>query len=317
MNNQKNTLHLTNTVVMVPPDTFGFNEQTASSNPFQHKTLNAESSSVIIQKKAMAEFQNMVAILRRNNIKVIILPNKKNVATPDAVFPNNWFSTHEDGALIVYPMLAPNRRLERQTKLLVNLLIDEGYCINKTIDLTPHEMRGEILEGTGSLVIDRNHRYIFAIESPRTNKRLFRQFCSRFGYRGILFRAEDTKHRPIYHTNVFMALGSGFCVICLDAIAHGEERKIVIDAMRLTYKTVIDITQQQLYSFCGNLLHLIDTKGEKRIVLSQKAHDAFTEDQRKILRQFGDLLPIPIDTIETIGGGSARCMMAEIFLPVL
>ncbi len=293
---------LTDTVLLVSPDTFGFNPETASSNVFQNKSENALAG-------AKKEFEAMVKILKDNDINVVTISSPADKITPDAIFPNNWFSTHEDGTLVVYPMLAPNRRDERQVTVLQKL-----FNIKNVIDLTSYERHNMFLEGTGSVVLDRKNKTAFAVESPRTTKDLFHLFCKYIGYKGMLFHAEDKTGVPIYHTNVLMNIGDGFVVLCLDAIKDITEKNIIREEFKRTNTEVIDISFDQLHAFCGNVLHLVNKKGERIIVLSQAAYDAFSDGQKQTLQKYGKLLPVHVSTIEKVGGGSARCMLAEIFL---
>ncbi|MBI2022391.1 amidinotransferase [Candidatus Daviesbacteria bacterium] len=301
---------LTDTVVMVSPNHFGFNPQTANSNPFQHKLNDSELS---VQKKALEEFRNMVDILKKEGVNVLILPSREEVMTPDAIFPNNWFSHHQDGKLIVYPMLAPNRRAERQTEKLRELLDQANVPVSEIVDLSQDERDGNFLEGTGSLVLDREHNHVFAMESPRTTKKEFDKWCSLMGYEGIFFRAYDAESFPIYHTNVTMNLGRDFAIVCLASIKDKTERREVESQLKNLEKEIISITIEQMYKFCGNVLQVLSKSGESKIIMSKSAYDGFTSIQKGRLEKFGQIIAVEIPTIETVGGGSARCMMAEVF----
>lgn len=302
-----NTLNSTaHSVIMVEPTCFGFNTQTAATNLFQyHPDTPLEN----IRETVMREFYHMVEILRDNNVEVLVLPNRPNVLTPDAVFPNNWFSHHPDGKLIIYPMLTPNRRLERQQEMLLTLLGKNS----QTVDLTRWENKNWILEGTGSLVLDRTNKVAFAMESPRTNEQAFIAWCEIMDYQPVFFHAYDEKSFPIYHTNVVMSIGEKFAVVCLDAIRDKKEQQSLITALQKFDKEIIAITHRQLNAFCGNILQLQSKDKKPFIILSQTAFAGFTDDQKTILTHHGKLLPVSIPTIERIGGGSARCMLGEIF----
>ena len=295
---------------MVKPTYFGFNAQTAKTNVFQHKITGPLDKT---RKEASKEFKEMVRELRSNGIDILVLPSRKDVATPDAVFPNNWFSSHEDKIIVLYPMLTPSRRAERQPERLVALLKTAHIEKPKIIDLTKDEKKLNVLEGTGSLVLDREHSVAFAMESQRTSKAEFEKWCRIMKYKGVFFHAYDAKNFPVYHTNIIMTVGRKFAVVCLDAIKSGKEREVVRSRLEGLGKHVIPITMKQMYSFCGNLIQLISADGAPRIVLSAVALSAFTEAQKRELKGYGKLVVVNIPTIEKVGGGSARCMIAEIF----
>lgn len=302
---------LTGTVVMVSPDSFGFNSETASSNVFQSRI---ELSEVNLRNLAIKEFRSMVEELRKEKIKVLILGSRIDVATPDAVFPNNWFSHHQDGSLVLYPMLAENRRMERQPYNLKNLLNDAGINHLKTVDMTPSEKNRLFLEGTGSLILDRVNKIAYAMESPRTTKNAFLDWCEKMGYEPVFFHAFDEKNVPVYHTNVLMSVGKNFAVVCLESIKSGEEKMTLIKKLTGSGKKIIPISVKQMHKFCANILELESTDGFSKIVMSRTSFDALTTGQKKSLESFGKLIVVDIPTIEKVGGGSARCMMAEIFV---
>ncbi len=301
----------TSTLVMVSPNHFGFNAQTAGSNIFQHQISASDSD---IQQKALLEFNNSVEILKASGINVLILDSRQDVITPDSIFPNNWFSHHSDGRLVVYPMLAPNRRLERQTQNLEELLKSNGARLTETLNLASDENQGHILEGTGSLVLDRENKVAFAMESPRTTKEEFDKWCNLMNYDGIFFHAYDKNGFPIYHTNVTMSIGKEYAVICLDSITDVREREEVQERLASLDKEIIALTRDQIYNYCGNTLQLQSTDNTPKIVMSKTAFNGFNPDQIKSLKKFGEIIELDIPTIETIGGGSARCMLAEVFL---
>lgn len=297
---------------MVAPEQFGFNDQTAKTNTFQQQPAEELTSPMRIRDAARGEFHNMVDILKSHQIRVLVLASKSDQPTPDAVFPNNWFSHHLHDTLVLYPMLTPNRRAERQPALLVDML--KGLACNPAVlDLSPHEQDGMILEGTGSMVLDRAHKVAFAMESPRTNEQMVYEWCHRMGYTACFFHAYDTRRVPIYHTNVFMNVGDGFAMACFEAIPDRTERTRLEGTLRDLGKEIVPLSFEQLYAFCGNMLHLRSQQGQAKIALSQTAMDALTQRQCEQLARYGELMPIPIPTIERIGGGSVRCMLAEVF----
>lgn len=295
----------TDTIVMVAPRGFGFNEETAVTNRYQHRPQSKKQT----KQKAMQEFEMMVQTLRNHGITVVILPSDP--MYQDAVFPNNWFSHHrteKDEVFILYPMAVVNRRAERQPDAVIAFL---GNDPQKKIDLTSFEKKDLFLEGTGSLVLDRVQKLAYAIESPRTMKSVFNTWAKELGYTGFFFTAFDHINPP-YHTNIMLAIGSQFAVIAPDLIAE-QDRKKVIDSLQKAGKEIISITPEQVSHFCGNIIELRSQTGEPKIVLSESAFNGFSEEQRKKLSQFGELIPVSIPTIEKVGGGSARCMIAEIF----
>lgn len=305
---------LTNTILMVSPDSFAYNTQTAGSNSFQNKP---EFDPETLRKKALEEFNGMVKKLTAEGVDVLVLSNDTEVDTPDAVFPNNWFSTYEDGTVMLFPMLSENRRLERSKDTITEVMESSDFKITRYIDYSEFEKQGLILEGTGSLVLDRRNNAVFAIESERTNRILFDRYCDEMNIPGrnrVFFHANDENGDPIYHTNVIMSIGNGFAVICSECIESGERREVMTKLEELRLE-VIDITYAQLKNFCGNILNVKNNNGESLIVLSASAMWNFEDRQIEALRKYGRLVEVSINTIETVGGGSARCMMAEIFLP--
>ncbi len=292
---------------MISPDTFGYNIQTAETNLFQHKPSTSEEN---IKNMALNEFEKMVSTLKSHNINVLVMNSRRNIVTPDAVFPNNWFSSHES-ALVIYPMLAHNRRSERQVDNLRKILPTDSL---KVIDLSEDEQKGLILEGTGSLVLDRKVKLAYALWSKRTTKEEFDKWCKLMGYQGIFFTGVDDDNYPVYHTNVVMSIGEDFAVICLESIASKEERQLMTETLKESGKEIIEISLIQMKNFCGNILQLISTDKKRKIIMSKNAHNSFTSKQKKALSKYGELVEVDIATIEKIGGGSARCMMTEIFL---
>ncbi len=302
--------YISNKILMIEPVAFGFNPETATNNYFQKESTREDA-----QTQALAEFQNMVELLRSKSIEVIVIQDTLEPHTPDSIFPNNWISFHEDGTFVTYPMFAVNRRTERREDI-IEYLYNRGFHASKRIDYSNFENNQIFLEGTGSVVLDRKHRRAYACLSPRTNRELFLRFCEDLGYKPIYF---DALHqiggdmRPIYHTNVMMAIGSTYAVICLESIVNQEQREMVGRELQTTGHDVIEITSEQMNRFAGNMLEIKALDGALYLCLSQSAYNALSEAQRTQLARHAQLLIIPIPTIETLGGGSVRCMMAELF----
>lgn len=308
-------MQTTNTILMIRPVRFDLNEQTVASNAFQqrHRTESGEA----IQRFAQAEFDEFVHRLRQAGVRVIVFDDTLEPATPDSIFPNNWVSFHSNATVYLYPMQALNRRLERRIDILTALQQQYGYDIQRIEDISsPAEAENQFLEGTGSMVLDRQHRLAYACLSPRTQEPLLRQWCALAGYQPVIFHAQDAAGQEIYHTNVLMCIANRYAVICTDAIRDITERETVIAALETTQHEVIAISLDQMNQFAGNLLQVHTDTGEPLLVLSQQAADALTDTQRQALTRYNALLSSPIPTIERYGGGSARCMMAEVFLPL-
>lgn len=301
---------LTNTVIMVSPNHFGFNPETAESNVFQHHVSDSEEE---IQSKALAEFNGVVNKLKEQGINVLILESRDDAITPDAIFPNNWFSHHSDGRLVIYPMLAPNRRAERQTIKLKDLLTENKITVSEIIDLTEDENSGKFLEGTGSLVLDRENKVAYAMESPRTNHEEFNKWCEMMDYKGVFFHAYDKEGFAIYHTNVTMSVGKEYAVICLDSIKNPEEKQLVKSSLENAGKEIIELSVDQIYKYCGNTLQVISSDGSPKIIMSKTAQNGFNAEQLEKLKSHGEIISVEIPEIEIVGGGSARCMLAEVF----
>ncbi|MCL9781710.1 arginine deiminase-related protein [Vibrio sp. S4M6] len=311
--NQSPGLQNANCVVMVPPKEFKFNAETAGDNEFQQQ-LNLSNEQVL--EKTMAEFANMVAQLRAEGVQVVEFDYPlSDVETPDAVFPNNWFSTTHDGAFYTFPMACKNRQVEVRPDALIEALKQAGREVNKQVALEQFADKNTFLESTGVMVIDHVNRTIYAALSQRCDKQVLNYYAQRIGYdRVVSFStALPGSNAPIYHTNVMMAIGESFCVICDDVILP-EERKFVLKSLSKD-KQIISISVEQMNQFCGNLLQLETASGQKVIAMSQSAYDAFTPAQRSQLASHGKLLPFDVSTIEQIGGGSVRCMLGEVFLP--
>ena len=305
----------TSRIIMVRPDYFGFNPQTATTNPFQHTPQSLHKNEQEIRDEALPEFTKMVDILRKYDIEVLVLPSRSDVVTPDAIFPNNWFSHHQDGKLVLYPMLTPNRRLERQKEALLRLIKKIGILKPEIIDLTKDEENGLILESTGSMVLDRVHKVAFAMASARTIEKEFEKWCRIMGYEGIFICTTTQHSKEVYHTNINMCIGSEFAVVCLEVIEEREEREMVRQKLIELDKDVIEITLAQVHQFCGNILELSSKTGKELIVMSETACKAFTKEQLARLEQYGTVVSFAIPTIEEVGGGGVRCMIAEIFPP--
>lgn len=304
---------LTDLLVMITPSMFGLNPETIIDNKFQPKSV-AESEAEI-RTLAMSEFAEMVEKLRAEHIQVVVCPTREDsaVITPDAVFPNNWISFHPN-QIILYPMKAPNRRAERQLGKVKSVLSDSGFSIsNSVLDLTENENRGQILEGTGSLVLDRTQSVGFASLSERTQAPAIEIFERETGYDVVNFHSVDRNGAPVYHTNVVMSVGERFAVLCADAIQDETERKAVLQKLQNLRKEVIVISLDQMHNFCGNILQVHDTNNQTKIIMSETAYNAFTPEQRNQLSDHGKLIVVSIPTIEKVGGGSARCMLAEVF----
>lgn len=304
----------TNTILMIRPINFRMNEQTAINNYYQKVLDNVLPQSVNI--KAQEEFDTYVEKLQNAGVNVIVLNDTDEYDTPDSIFPNNWISFHENGAVALYPMFAKNRRLERREDVLTTLE-DIGFEINNIFDYRSAEDEGFYLEGTGSLVLDRVNRKAYCALSPRANEDLFIEFCEDLEYTPISFVAYQTvngKRKPIYHTNVMMCIAETFAVICLDSIDDNKERKNVAKHLKEDGKEIIPITETQLNHFAGNMLQVIGANDERFLVMSQAAYNSLTQEQIKTINKHCKILSSSLDTIEACGGGSARCMMAEVFL---
>lgn len=299
----------TSYILMIRPVNFGFNEQTAGSNAFQNR--NSEQQQV--QDNALREFDDLVNLLQENGIKVCIVNDTPEPHTPDSIFPNNWVSFHSDGSVFLYPMMAENRRLERREDIIMDL--EDAFDIKRVIDLSRFEHENKFLEGTGSMVLDRENKIAYACVSPRTNKEVLDLFCTQSGYKPVLFHAVDENSMAIYHTNVLMCVGTNFVVICLDSITDENEKSSLMNTFKLTHKAIISITFKQMAQFAGNMLELKNQTGDRLLVMSQSAFLALKEDQKTALGKYCRLLYANIDTIERNGGGSARCMIAELHLP--
>jgi hypothetical protein len=305
MSNQQTT----SAILMIRPVNFGFNEQTAGSNAFQNRNTEQQQ----VQDKALAEFDNLVSVLTENGVEVIVIDDTPEPHTPDSIFPNNWVSFHQDGNVFLYPMMAENRRLERREDIIMQL--EDEFKINHIVDLSRFEHEHKFLEGTGSMVLDRKHKIAYACLSPRTDKEVLDLFCTQSGYKPVLFHAADENGTDIYHTNVLMCIGSKFAVICLDSIADEKEKAEVIISLKATNKQIVAISFAQMNQFAGNMLELKSKAGESLLVMSQNAYRSLNNNQKIALEKYCKIVYADINTIENNGGGSARCMIAEVHLP--
>ncbi|MEZ8099281.1 arginine deiminase-related protein [Vibrio bivalvicida] len=311
---QKNqsTVQNTNCVVMVPPKEFAFNAETAQDNEFQHQVSLSTSE---VRESAMHEFNTMVAELRQAGVQVVVFDYPLgDVETPDAVFPNNWFSTTANGELYTFPMACKNRQQEVKVDSLVETLESAGRPVQSQDSLLSYLEQDAHLESTGVMVKDHVNKTVYAALSQRCDREVLEDYAERIGYKRVVsFQTALPSGKPIYHTNVMMAIGESFCVIC-DEVIPEFERRFVIKSLAKD-KQVISISLEQMNQFCGNILQLETVSGEKVIAMSQSAYDAFSSAQRAQLSSHGKLLPFNVQTIENIGGGSVRCMLGEVFLP--
>ena len=305
---------ITNTLLMIRPVAYRMNEQTAINNYFQ-KNLNL--SDVVINTKAQKEFDVFVIKLRAVGVAVIVEDDILEMETPDSIFPNHWVSFHENGDVGLYPMFAENRRRERREDILIRLE-KEGFIINGLIDYTSAEQEGLFLEGTGSLILDRVNRKAYCALSPRADEDLVIEFCEYFEYDPIIFTANQTikgQRLPIYHTNVLMALGEDIAVICLDSIDNKSEKKMLIQNLKEDGKEIVKISESQMQRFAGNMLQVKGANDHNFMVMSSAAYHSLIPEQIRSIEKNSTIIHSDLNTIETCGGGSARCMMAEIFLP--
>jgi len=303
---------------MIRPVAFRMNEQTAVNNYYQRvlENLNPES----VNAKAQQEFDTFVDKLRAAGVNVIVVDDTLDPDTPDSIFPNNWISFHEDSVVAIYPMFAENRRKERREDDILEAVEAEGFEVNNVMDYTEAETDGFFLEGTGSLILDRANGKAYCALSPRADEELFIEFCEDFEYTPVIFEAFHNvggERKLIYHTNVMMCIGETFAVICADCIDDRKERKAVLDSLKSDGKEIILITEDQVNHFAGNMLELKGTDDKRLIVMSDAAFQSLTPKQIAQLETHGEIIKSALDTIEGCGGGSARCMMAEIFLPTM
>ena len=298
----------TNKVLMVRPASFGFNSETAANNHFQ----NAEAQSNDTAVRARREFDDYVDLLRRNGVDVWVIQDTPKPYTPDSIFPNNWFSTHITGELILYPMFAPNRQKERKLSALATVGMLEG--VTKIVNLSGFEKEHLYLEGTGSMCLDRVHKKVYYCASERSSEKVVEEYCSELDYTSLFFHSYDSQGQPIYHTNVMMTIATEYAVVCLESIRDEEERRRVVESLEASGHEIVPITLEQVYHFAGNMLEVLDDKGQSLLLMSAAAKASLTPDQLRTLQRYSRILAPDLTTIETIGGGSARCMVAEIFI---
>lgn len=307
-------MQITNTILMIRPVSFRMNEQTAVNNYFME---DIDMKNHAINQKAQEEFDAFVSVLKNHGVQVIVVDDTKDPDTPDSIFPNNWISFHANGTVGIYPMFAENRRNERREDIL-EVLEENGFKIESVIDYTAAEEEGVFLEGTGSILIDRVNGKAYCALSQRADEGLFIEFCEDFDCFPVIFTANQSvngERMPIYHTNVMMALAEDFAIICADAIDDKKERKIVLDHLKRDGKDIIVITEQQMHHFAGNMLQVLGSDDIRFMVMSTAAYESLTPEQIARIEGHCSILHSSLSTIETCGGGSARCMMAEVFLP--
>jgi hypothetical protein len=295
---------------MIRPVRFGYNPETAVNNAFQLKGAQDN-----VQMQALREFDDFVALLKKNEVDVLVVEDTSDPHTPDSIFPNNWVSFHDDGKVLFYPMFAVNRRAERKQHVIEK--VAERFEINQKIDLSGYETEGLFLEGTGSMVLDREHRIAYACLSPRTDQKVLADFCAQMDYTSVSFDAVDKKGHAIYHSNVMMCVADRYVVICLDSIRDPQQRKNVEVEIERSGKKIISISLEQMDHFAGNMLQVENNTGKKLLVMSTQAYAALTIEQISFFSQYNEIIHSPLTSIEKNGGGSARCMMAEIHLPPL
>ena len=309
----KRMKQITNNIMMIEPVLFSYNSETAVNNHYQKNNSNVSQNE--IQYKALKEFNDFVALLKSKKINVFVFKDTQKPKTPDSIFPNNWISFHRSGEVFLYPMFAKNRRLERRKDIIDKL--NEKFLISEIKNLSHYENKGLFLEGTGSMILDRENKVCYAARSMRTDELIVLDFCRQINYHPILFHAfqdVDGKRLPIYHTNVMMCIATDFAIICLDSIDCENEKSKVVNILKETNKEIISISQEQADKFAGNMLQV---QGDKKyLIMSESAFESLSKIQIDKIRSYCDILAVDLKTIEKFGGGSARCMMAEIFLPL-
>lgn len=302
-------MQTTSHILMIRPVNFCFNAETAVNNAFQIAGDNKD-----VQQKAAYEFDTFVRILQNEGVDVTVIDDTPVPHTPDSIFPNNWISFHNDGNIFLYPMFAANRRLERKPGVLKQM--EEQFSVKKIVDLSSLEEKELFLEGTGSMVLDRQNRIAYACLSPRTHAEALDSWCKESGYKPVVFHAVDTNGKEIYHTNVMMCVADKYAVVCLDSIKDAEEKAAFSDAIESTGKELIAISYEQMNHFAGNMLQVHNDDGEKLLIMSTQAYASLNRSQIKRLNKWNRIVHAPLNTIESNGGGSARCMMAEVHLPI-
>ncbi|MCD8452881.1 arginine deiminase-related protein [Tenacibaculum finnmarkense genomovar ulcerans] len=303
----------TNTILMVRPASFRMNEQTAVNNYYQQELANMLPAT--INAKAQQEFDAFVVKLKAVGVTVIVVEDTKETDTPDALFPNNWISFHENGDVAIYPMFAENRRLEKREDVLT-ILEEQGFKINSIVDYSDAEEQGVFLEGTGSMILDRVNRKAYCALSPRADEELFIEFCEDFEYTPVIFTANQTVNgevAAIYHTNVMMCVAETFAIVCLASIDDKKEKKSVVKHLKTSGKQVIAITEEQVVQFAGNMLQVKGANDAQFLIMSSSAYNSLTANQLQEINKHTTIVHSSLEVIETCGGGSARCMMAEVF----
>lgn len=309
---QKKQMQTTDTVLMIEPIAFGYNAETAENNYFQVEQKGAD-----IQSKALAEFKIFVDKLKSKGINVITIKDTIDPHTPDSIFPNNWVSFHKDGKVVLYPMFASNRRVERREDI-IETIKNNGFEVAEIDDLSFSETQGHFLEGTGSMIFDHDSKIAYGSVSLRLDENLFRKFCADYNFTPVVFHSFQTveeERLPIYHTNVMMCVADKFVVICLDCIDDEAERNNVIETIKNSGKEIIEISEAQMQQFAGNMLQVQNKNGEKFLVMSQTAYRSLDQNQVSNIEKYCEIIYSDLNTIEVNGGGSARCMLAEVFLP--
>ncbi len=305
-------MQTTDTVLMIEPIAFGFNEETAKNNYFQ-----VEQKGFDIQFQALTEFKAFAEKLRSKGINVITIKDTLDPHTPDSIFPNNWVSFHNDGKVVLYPMFASNRRVERREDI-IETIKEQGFEVSEIDDWSLPEIQGHFLEGTGSMIFDHDHKIAYGSVSLRLDERLFREFCEKYGFTPVVFHSfqtVDSERLPIYHTNVMMCVADRFVVICLECIDDELERSKVMETIKNSGKEIIEISEDQMHQFAGNMLQVQNKEGKKFLVMSETAYKSLDENQVSSIEKYCEIIYSDLHTIEVNGGGSARCMLAEVFLP--
>ena len=304
----------TSEIFMIRPKHFNFNHETAKNNHFQKEEKRLKNKEIL--ENAVSEFEELVKKIKQKNIKVEVFEDREDVITTDSIFPNNWISLHKDGKIYLYPMFSEIRRKEKRIDL-INYYKDEGYLINETIDLGKYEKENKFLEGTGSMVLDRENKLCYAAISERTSREVLNKFCETSGYEAIAFKSYQTfenKRKEIYHTNVMMCIADKYVIICLDSIDNIDERKSVIKKLIESKKEIIEINEKQCNNFAGNMLQVKNNQNKKFLIMSKSAYDSLSKEQLKLITSYNEIIYSSLDTIEKLGGGSARCMITENFL---
>jgi hypothetical protein len=308
-----NTKQLTSSIMMIRPVGFGYNPETAVTNTFQHEDKRYEPDEV--QSLALSEFNNFVNKLQHAGVEVIVFEDEIIPKTPDSIFPNNWVSFHEDGKVVLYPMQAHNRRLERKAQILERLSTRYHFDIRQIVGLSFYENEDKFLEGTGSMMLDRENKIAYACLSPRTNEEVLEKFCELMRYKPFTFHAVNENNIEIYHTNVMMAVGENIAIVCFDSVPDKNEREALRKSLEESGKTIVPISLQQMNNFAGNMLHVKNKEGRPILVMSDAGYRSLSAEQLNIIKRETDILHANLNCIERFGGGSARCMMAEIFTP--